>query len=385
MLGCGACKYGSGDPTWRNLTAMDYHYFTQPLPNPLSHFMASLPHSAHAAAVIATHVVEGPLTFLAFGNWLCRIIAFLGFVGLNVVINVTGNYGYLGLLTVVESISVLDDYILLAIIPRLCIPYRLLYHNEPSFTLIDLLIIPALTLPYLLTSLIPLISTFHRTIPFYPETIAFLSRTPLVGTQAQRIDAVLRDTVLKAQNSQFVNKTVYRVLDKCEDWHERLYPFHVINRYAKFGTMTTKRWEIIIEGSDDAENWREFEFKFKVGNPAKKPPFCPLHLPGIDWQIWFLPTRLASGTRAGWFWKLVEAILQNKQAVMELLAPSPFCDHAPKYARVKLYNYKFCFEMENKQGEKKWWTREYIGQSGGIFTLYDGQMVEILPKGEQGR
>lgn len=44
MLGCGACKYGSRDPTWRDLTAMDYHYFTQPLPNSLSYYMAGLPH-----------------------------------------------------------------------------------------------------------------------------------------------------------------------------------------------------------------------------------------------------------------------------------------------------------------------------------------------------
>eukprot|EP00026_Physarum_polycephalum_P018847 Phypoly_transcript_20595.p1 GENE.Phypoly_transcript_20595~~Phypoly_transcript_20595.p1 ORF type:complete len:204 (+),score=46.33 Phypoly_transcript_20595:58-612(+) len=182
-------------------------------------------------------------------------------------------------------------------------------------------------------------------------------------------------------------KTVYRVLDKCGEWHEYVYPFHVINRYAKFGTMTTKRWELIIEGSDDAENWREFEFKYKVGDPTKRPVFCPLHLPGIDWQIWFLPTRLASGSRAGWFWKLVEAILENKKETMKLLAPSPFGpDHAPKYVRVKIYDYKFCFDKENKNGVKKWWNREYVGPGGGILTLDDdGEMVEILPKRSQGR
>jgi hypothetical protein len=121
------------------------------------------------------------------------------------------------------------------VIPKFLIPYRFLHHTEPSFTLFDLLTIPALTLPYLLTSLIPLISTFHGHIPFYPEIMAFLARAPLVGAQVPRIDGWLRDTTRKALRSPIAQKTIFRVLDKCETLHDYLYPFHVINRYAKFG------------------------------------------------------------------------------------------------------------------------------------------------------
>ena len=41
MLGAGLIKL-RGDPCWRDLTCLDYHYETQPIPNPLSrslHFM----------------------------------------------------------------------------------------------------------------------------------------------------------------------------------------------------------------------------------------------------------------------------------------------------------------------------------------------------------
>lgn len=242
----------------------------------------------HAQAVIGTHLVEGPLTFLAFGPAWCRVIAFICFAGLNLFINITGNYGYLGLLTVVESISVLgtlilnsihkllsylytDDNILRAVLPRMLIPARCNYTIDPSFTLLDLLVIPPLALPYLLTSLIPLISTFHGKLPFYKELIAFIAHRKdsrnadkdnkdaamstdawIAGASdavlrkndagvrkddawALRMDAWLRNACTNALRSQTAKKYLFRVLDKCEEWHDYLYPFHFINRYAKFG------------------------------------------------------------------------------------------------------------------------------------------------------
>lgn len=145
------------------------------------------------------------------------------------------------------------------------IPARCNYTIDPSFTLLDMLIIPCLALPYLLTSLIPLISTFHGKIPFYEELVAYLARvTPRVRKDAEnaelrekdaeirssksardaaipndarvlRMDAKLRSACARAMRSQFAKKTLWRVLDKCEEWHDYLYPFHFINRYAKFG------------------------------------------------------------------------------------------------------------------------------------------------------
>ena len=45
MLGCGVCKW-HGSSMWQDFTAMRVHYFTQPLPGPLSfyahHFSADM-------------------------------------------------------------------------------------------------------------------------------------------------------------------------------------------------------------------------------------------------------------------------------------------------------------------------------------------------------
>ena len=39
--------------------------------------------------------------------------------------------------------------------------------------------------------------------------------------------------------------------------------------------MTKFRWEIIIEGSVDERDWKEYEFKYKPGAVHKRPPFMP--------------------------------------------------------------------------------------------------------------
>jgi predicted DCC family thiol-disulfide oxidoreductase YuxK len=46
FLLAGAAKLLSGDPTWRDLTALDYHFWTQPLPTPI----ACMPHSCRGGS-----------------------------------------------------------------------------------------------------------------------------------------------------------------------------------------------------------------------------------------------------------------------------------------------------------------------------------------------
>lgn len=66
MLGCGIGKYYSQDPSWKNLRAMDWHYWTMPLPNPLSPYFHRLPKSIHTLEVIATLIIEDPLLLFCF-------------------------------------------------------------------------------------------------------------------------------------------------------------------------------------------------------------------------------------------------------------------------------------------------------------------------------
>lgn len=60
-------------------------------------------------SVWATHIIETPLSFLVFGGAYCRLLAFILFVGLNGMINISGNYGFLGIMTCVHAFSLLDS------------------------------------------------------------------------------------------------------------------------------------------------------------------------------------------------------------------------------------------------------------------------------------
>ena len=109
MLLSGVVKILSGDETWRSFTAMDFHYWTQPLPSPTSWFVHRLPPAVHAFEVVATFGVELFLPFLLFLPRPWRSLAFPPLAGLQFVIFATGNYGFFNLLTMVLCLTLLDD------------------------------------------------------------------------------------------------------------------------------------------------------------------------------------------------------------------------------------------------------------------------------------
>ena len=46
-------------------------------------------------------------------------------------------------------------------------------------------------------------------------------------------------------------------------------------------SMSTYRWELVIEGSNDMTEWKEYQYKYKPSFPNKTPAVIPLHLPGL--------------------------------------------------------------------------------------------------------
>ena len=113
MLACGICKY-YGSPMWRKFTAMKVHYFTQPLPNPFSFYATHLSDEIHKFSVLLTFVVEILFPFLIYVplpyNYVLRYGTWLTFEGFLLIINLTGNYGFIGFLNFIENFSCLDDF-----------------------------------------------------------------------------------------------------------------------------------------------------------------------------------------------------------------------------------------------------------------------------------
>jgi len=371
MLGCGVCKYSTGDRTWRNLTAMSFHYETQPLPNPLSWYIHYMPMWFHKFAAIATHVVEGPLAFLCFGGEWVRFFAFLNFTALTLMINSTGNYGFLGILTTVQTFPLIDDSLYHWLAPKwFPEPYDV---DTPWAIVIAAWII---ALPYLMTSIVPLWSTFHGKIPwkdeflYYATHTHFLSVNKLVSKSNELVDFIFH----KIANSRIAEITFFRLYSWLEWIEELVSPMSIINRYAKFGSMSTYRWELIFEGSNDLKEWKEYDFKYKPGNIRKRPPVIPGHLPGLDWRLWFLGPGVRRGgtqTLPSWYFSFMDALLEGRKEVLDLLSYNPYPYLPPKYVRCVLYDYKFSkphSESEDQNEEamlgKTWWKRELVGVCG---------------------
>ena len=131
-------------------------------------------------------------------------------------------------------------------------------------------------------------------------------------------------------------------------------PLRIVNTYGLFTVMTVERPEIVIEGSDDGETWRAYEFPYKPGDVMRPPPVVEPHQPRLDWQMWF--AALESYQQNSWFTNFMIRLLEGEPAVLHLLEYNPFPKAPPKYVRARLYLYQF-----TQFGEKGWWKRQERG------------------------
>ena len=136
--------------------------------------------------------------------------------------------------------------------------------------------------------------------------------------------------------------------------------YHLIGAYGAFGSVTKKRYEIVLEGTTDEEItadsvWREYEFKAKPTSLKRIPPqIAPYHL-RLDWMMWFLPFSVGVGSRGinvrgfdPWFIQMVLKLLQNNKETLKLIKSSPFGGSSPVFIRAQFYHYQFTDKNEQK-------------------------------------
>ena len=94
-------KLASGDPEWRNFTAMDEYYQNGPLPTWIGWYVQHLPHWFHAFATGATLVLELGLVFMLFLPRRWRIVCFFIVTPWQIPVILTANYTFLNYLVLV--------------------------------------------------------------------------------------------------------------------------------------------------------------------------------------------------------------------------------------------------------------------------------------------
>jgi hypothetical protein len=315
MLGSGIVKLASGDPTWRSLTALTFHYETQPIPTPPAWYAHQLPMWWHKASTAATFGIELIVPFFMFARRPFRVAACIATVGLQALIAFTGNYAFFNLLTAALCVWLLDDDVFRRIgSAPVAAPRE--YQDRASHTLQQV-------------RRGAVVAAAVVTVP--------VSALNLAGSAGFGIPAA----ALVEPIARFVS------------------PFRSVNAYGLFAVMTTIRNEIVVEGSDDGVTWLAYEFKYKPGDVRRRPPWVAPHQPRLDWQMWF--AALGPYEESPWFRQFCTRLLEGSPAVQRLVGHDPFGGRAPRYVRAELYRYHFS-DWTTGRREGAWWTRERLGE-----------------------
>jgi hypothetical protein len=321
MFLSGVTKLVSGDAAWRDLTALDYHFWTQPLPTwPAwyAQWTSAWVHRAMTLAILAIELLVPWLIFVPERWRRARYVACALLVLGQLAIALTGNYGFFNLLAIVLCVPLLDDGVL------------------------------ARVMPLRLTATEPAPRWQRHAIRGFAPVLALLS-----------LLAFTREVVQTLPNMRGgLDNPLLRVVE----------PLRSVNGYGLFRVMTTERPEIVIEGSRDGLQWSEYGFRWKPGDVRRRPGFVAPHMPRLDWQLWFAALN-PEGAR-DWLASLLRHVLAGTPEVLALLGDDPFPDIPPHYVRLVYYRYRFSTPRE-RAASGAWWQRERVGDLTRPVSLRD--------------
>lgn len=321
MFASGVVKLATHDPTWRSLMALTFHYETQPLPTWIGWYAHQCPVWFQKFSCGVMFAIELGAPFLIFAPRRPRFVAAGAITFLMLLIAATGNYCFFNLLTVALCILLLDDAALRRFAPA---RWREARPNPNRLRWSNWIIAPLAVVVIVVTTM-NLLGAFREEIS-WPE--------PLVKLHS----------LLSATRS--------------------------FNGYGLFASMTTARPEIIIEGSDDGQTWLPYEFKYKPGDPFRRPSFVEPFQPRLDWQMWFEALRVARPRTepSQWFLSFCEKLLRGQTEVLALLKTNPFPHAPPRYIRATVYSYHFT-DFKTRRATGAWWRRELLGPYCPVLSL----------------
>ena len=301
-FGAGMIKMRS-DSCWKDLTCLNYHFETQPLPNPLSRYFHFAPKIFLKLGVLWTHFAQLVIPVFLFIPGIPRIVAGITLLVFQIILILSGNLSFINLVSLAAVFAAFNDDFLQAFLPSFIVDRATDAASNASPD------------------------------PHYAAWAFFA------------LAAILSIPVIKNffSRRQLMNASFNQ--------------FHLMNAYGAFGTVGRKRFELVVKGAygrEDSAEWKEYEFIAKPGNPERKLPVIAPYQPRIDWQIWFAAMQLPSDNP--WILNFIWKLLHNDKGTLSLISRNPFPDKPPKYVKVDMYEYRFA-----RPGSKKVWERKPLG------------------------
>jgi hypothetical protein len=336
MFGAGMIKL-RGDPCWRDLTCLVYHYETQPIPNPISWYLAKSPLWVNKAGVLFNHLAEVIAPFGALVPWtpITRVAGAV-MVVFQLSIALSGNLSWLNWLTIVIALSCFDDGILKVVIPGAARDLHSVIPSEPW-------------------------NLQQMRIP------APLSMQIAVGVLTVIVVALsIRPAINLLSRNQMMNASFE--------------PLHLVNTYGAFGSISRERYEVVLEGTADsvitpASPWKEYEFRSKPGDIHRGLPWLAPYHRRLDWLMWFIP--LSPGYAENWLVALIARLLQNDKPTLSLMGRNPFPDKPPGWIRATMYKYRFTSFAERRASGNTW-ARTRVGEMMRPLSLTTPGFTDML-------
>lgn len=312
-FGAGLIKL-RGDQCWRDLTCMDWHHETQPLPNPLSWFFHHLPKPLHRVEVVGNFVAQLVLPFGLFLPQPIASVAAILMIGTQLYLVVSGNYAWLNWITIVVASAAIGD------------------PGGPMAA--------------------------YAPVASFPPTPAWFTI------------ATIGLTVLVVILSWF---PVRNLASPAQAMNASFDPFHLVNTYGAFGSVGRTREEVVVEGTAGdplaEDGWREYGFRAKPGDVRRlSPQVAPYHH-RLDWLMWFIP--LSPFYAQGWFGPFLQRLLEGDRPILRLLGRNPFPDGPPTFVRARLFRYRYTTWRERRE-TGAWWVRTPVGELAGPVRLPPG-------------
>jgi hypothetical protein len=320
-FGAGLIKL-RGDPCWRNLTCMEYHHETQPLPNALSWFAHHAPLAFHKLETVGNFVAQLVLPFgLLLPQPYASVAAAL-MIATQLYLVMTGNYSWLNWITIVALIAGISDSAVGLVLP----------------------------------GLVPLAAA-ERPVWFTIAVVAFTMVVVVLSYWPVR-----------------------NLLSSSQQMNRSFNAWHLVNTYGAFGSVTRHRYEVIVEGTEDfpitaQTEWAEYEFKAKPGDPRRMPrQIAPYHL-RLDWLMWFIP--ISPAYAGDWFTRFLFRLLEADRPTLRLLGRDPFSGRRPQFVRARLFEYRFTsYRVWRRTGA--WWFRTPAGELVPPIRLRTGAQSEAM-------
>lgn len=324
MFGAGMIKI-RGDQCWRDLTCMNYHYQTQPVPNPISYYLHQSPELFHKFETLSNHFIELIVPWFIFFIRPFRIGCGVLQILFQVVLIISGNLSFLNWLTILPAIMCFDDK----------------------------------SLSWL----------FSRSSSARPK-VCHLQRAQKTGQAAaashglhiRRVMEVFLGLLLAYLSVPVVQNlfSSWQVMNTSFD------SFRIVNTYGAFGSITRERTEIILQGTRNRTLngpgvvWEEYEFKCKPGNVRRRPCLISPYHYRLDWLMWF--AAFQNYQQNPWLIHLTAKLLVNDPDATSLISHNPFESGAPpSYIRAEHYLYEFTTIGTKKASDGLWWDRKKIG------------------------